>query len=95
MLALAARLASRARAAMMIRLTIVSATVRLLLSHCSSTGRTAPSTIACTSGLFSRSFVCPWNCGSSTKTLSTPITPSRMSSAASVTPRGVRSCVSM
>ena len=55
----AARDASRARAARMMRATICSATVRLELSHCSSAGRTAPSTSDCTSGLFSRSLVCP------------------------------------
>ena len=60
----AARLASRARAARMMRATIDSATVLLVLSQCSSAGRTCESTAAITSGLFSRSFVCPWNCGS-------------------------------
>ena len=34
-----------------------SATVRFELSHCSSTGRTMPSTTDCTSGLFRRSLV--------------------------------------
>ena len=48
-----------------------------------------------TSGLLSRSFVCPWNCGSGMNTLSTPTSPSRMSSAVSVTPFGVSVCVSM
>ena len=68
---------------------------RFEFSQCSSAGRTIESTIAVTSGLFSRSFVCPWNCGSLMNTLSTPIMPSRMSSAVSVTPLGERLCVSM
>ena len=93
--ACAARLASRARAARMMRATIASAIVLLWFSQCSSAGRTIESTIAVTSGLFSRSFVCPWNCGSLMKMLSTPIMPSRMSSAVSVTPFGERLCVSM
>jgi hypothetical protein len=67
----------------------------LWFSQCSSAGRTCPSTAEVTSGLFSRSFVCPWNCGSCTKTLSTATSPSRMSSAVSVTPFGDRLCVSM
>ena len=65
------------------------------LSQCSSAGRTIESTMAVTSGLFRRSFVWPWNCGSLRKMLSTPTTPSRMSSAVSVTPFGERLCVSM
>ena len=68
----AARLASRARAARMMRATIDSATLMLVFSQCSSAGRTCASTADITSGLFSRSFVWPWNCGSSTNTLSTP-----------------------
>ncbi len=40
----AAREASRARAASTMRAMICSATVRFELSHCSSAGRTAPST---------------------------------------------------
>ena len=71
--ACAARLASRARAARMMRATIDSAIVLLWFSQCSSAGRTIESTIAVTSGLFRRSFVCPWNCGSLRKMLSTPM----------------------
>ena len=67
----------------------------LLFSQCSSAGRTKPSTALVTSGLFRRSLVCPWNCGSSMKIESTPVMPSRMSSAVSVTPFGDRLCVSM
>ncbi len=77
------------------RATIDSATLMLWFSQCSSAGRIAPSTADIISGLFSRSLVCPWNCGSAMKTLSTPVSPSRMSSAVSVTPFGVRLCVSM
>ncbi len=62
----AARLASRARAARTMRPTICSASVGFSFSHFSSAGRTAPSTCAATSGLFRRSFVWPWNCGSRT-----------------------------
>jgi hypothetical protein len=40
----AARDASRARAASTMRVTICSATVRFEFSHCSTAGRTAPST---------------------------------------------------
>ena len=69
--------------------------VVLWFSQCSSAGRTIESTMAVTSGLFRRSFVWPWNCGSLMKMLSTPTTPSRMSSAVSVTPFGERLCVSM
>ena len=58
-------------------------------------GRTMPSTADSTSGLFSRSLVCPWNCGSATNTDRMPVVPSRMSSAVSVTPFGDRLCVSM
>ena len=39
----------------------------LWFSQCSSAGRIAPSTAAIISGLFSRSLVCPWNCGSAMK----------------------------
>ena len=77
------------------RATIDSATLMLWFSQCSSAGRIAPSTADIISGLFSRSLVCPWNCGSAMKRLSTPVSPSRMSSAVSVTPFGVRLCVSM
>ena len=91
----AARLAARARAARMMRATIDSATLMLWFSQCSRAGRTSPSTIDVSSGLFSRSLVCPWNCGSGTKTLSTPTRPSRMSSVVSATPFGVRPWVSM
>jgi hypothetical protein len=49
----AARLASRARAARMIRATIASAVVLVWFSQCSSAGRTTESTMAVTSGLFS------------------------------------------
>ena len=91
----AARLASRARAARMILATIDSATLMFVFSQCSSAGRIAESTSAMASGLFRRSFVCPWNCGSWMKTLRTAINPSRMSSAVSVTPFGDRLCVSM
>ena len=91
----AARLASRARAARMMRATIDSATLMLVFSQCSSAGRTCESTADSTSGLFRRSLVCPWNCGSCTKMLSTATSPSRMSSAVSVTPFGDRLCVSM
>ena len=91
----AARLASRARAARMMRATIDSATLMLVFSQCSSAGRTCESTADITSGLLRRSLVCPWNCGSCTKTLSTATRPSRMSSAVSVTPFGDRLCVSM
>ena len=93
--ACAARLASRARAARMIRATIASAIVWFEFSQCSSAGRTIESTIAVISGLLSRSFVWPWNCGSFMNTLRMPTTPSRMSSVVSVTPFGVRLCVSM
>ena len=84
----AARLASRARAARMMRATIDSATLMFVFSQCSSAGRTCESTADITSGLFRRSLVCPWNCGSGTNTLSTATSPSRMSSAVSVTPFG-------
>ena len=47
------------------------------------------------SGLLSLSFVCPWNCGSRTKTDRTPTTPSRMSSAVIFSPLILMSCVSM
>ena len=77
------------------RATIASAIVMLWFSQCSSAGRTTPSTADSSSGLFSRSLVCPWNCGSWMKTLSTPVSPSRMSSAVIVTPLGERLCVSM
>ena len=53
-------------------------------------GRTAPSTCACASGLPSRSLVWPWNCGSCMYIDRMPTTPSRMSSAVSVTPLGAR-----
>ena len=62
----AARDASRARAARMMRATTGSATVLFSLSHFSSAGRTTPSTCPATSGLLSRPLVCPWNCGSTT-----------------------------
>ena len=91
----AARLASRARAARTIRATIASAMLMLWFSQCSRAGRTAPSRTGASSGLFSRSLVCPWNCGSGTKIETTPVSPSRMSSAVRVTPFGVRLCVSM
>ena len=94
-LSCAARLAARARAARMMRATIASAVLRLWFSQCSRAGRTAPSSAGVSSGLFSRSFVWPWNCGSATKMLRTPVNPSRMSSAVRVTPLGVRPCVSM
>ena len=91
----AARLAARARAARMIRATTASATLMLWFSQCSSAGRTSPSTTTISSGLLSRSLVCPWNCGSGTKRLRTPMIPSRMSSVVRVTPFGVSPCVSM
>ena len=91
----AARLASRARADRMTRAMIDSATLMFVFSQCSSAGRTCESTADITSGLFSRSLVWPWNCGSCTNTLSTTTMPSRMSSAVSVTPFGERLCVSM
>ena len=91
----AARLASRARAERMMRATMASAIVRLWFNQCSRAGRTAESTAESTSGLFRRSLVCPWNWGSSMNTESTPVRPSRMSSAVSVTPFGERLCVSM
>ncbi len=53
----AAREAARAREAAMIRAITASATVRLLLSHCSRVARIAPSTEVCVSGLLSRSLV--------------------------------------
>ena len=55
----ATRLASRARAARMTRATIDSATLMLVLSQCSSAGRTVESITDSSSGLFSRSLVCP------------------------------------
>jgi len=60
----AARDASRARAARMMRATMPSAIERPSVSQFSSATRTAPSTSAATSGLLRRSLVCPWNCGS-------------------------------
>ncbi len=91
----AARLASRARAARMMRATTASATLMLWFIQCSSAGRTVESIAESSSGLFSRSLVWPWNCGSARNTLRTPVRPSRMSSAVSVTPFGDRLCVSM
>ena len=93
--ACAARLASRARAERMMRPTIASATLMLWFSQCSRPGRTRPSTAETSSGLFRRSLVWPWNCGSWRNTLTTPVSPSRMSSAVIVTPFGERLCVSM
>ena len=60
----ASRLARRARAASTIRPMIASAIDGLPLSHVSSPGRTIPSTRPVSSGLLSRSLVCPWNMGS-------------------------------
>ena len=57
--ACAARLASRARAARMMRATMASATLMLWFNQCSSAGRTDASTADTSSGLFSLSFVCP------------------------------------
>ena len=48
----------------MMRATIDSATLMLVFSQCSSAGRTCESTADITSGLFRRSLVWPWNCGS-------------------------------
>ena len=93
--ACAARDASLARAARMMRATTASAIVLLSLSHFSTAGRMTLSIWPCVSGLLSRSLVCPWNCGSTTYAESTHTMPSRMSSAVRVTPLGVRSCVSM
>jgi hypothetical protein len=58
---LAARLASRARAAATMRATMDSAIDELSSSHCSRAVRTTLSTCAVTSGLLRRSLVCPWN----------------------------------
>ena len=90
----AARDASRARAASTTRFAMRSAAVGDWFSQRSSSIRTAVSTGARTSGLLSRSFVCPWNCGFSRNTLRIASTPSRMSSAAIVTPRGISEWVS-
>ena len=60
----AAREASRALAARMMRSTMVVPAVRFWCRKFSSAGRMALSTSACASGLPSRSLVCPWNCGS-------------------------------
>ncbi len=84
----ASRRASRARAARIARATIASPALPFSSSHCSSAGRTTPSTAGAASGLFRRSFVWPWNCGSGRYTETTATTPSRMSSAVKVTPLG-------
>ncbi len=80
---------------MTIRPTIWSATVMLPLSQASRPERTKLSTTPAISGLFSLSFVCPWNIGSRTKTLSTPTMPSRMSSLVISSLPTLRSWVSM
>ena len=90
----AARDAALARADAMMRATIDSATVRLLLSHCSRAARIALSTVVWTSGLFKRSFVWPWNCGSEIKTDRIATKPSRISSCPTLTPLGIKLCVS-
>jgi hypothetical protein len=79
----------------MIRATIASAALMFWLSQCSRAGRTVESTADGSSGLFRRSFVWPWNCGSWTNTLRIPTRPSRMSSAVMLTPFGERPWVSM
>ena len=91
----ASRDASRARAAITIRDTILSDADMFELSQPSRAGRTKLSTPAVSSGLLSFSLVCPWNIGSRTKTLRMPTIPSRMSSAVMVTPLSGTSCVSM
>jgi hypothetical protein len=90
----AARLASRARAARMMRATIASATLMLWFSQCSSAGRTA-SRRRQHLGVVQPVLGLPLELRLLMNTLSTPTTPSRMSSAVSVTPFGDRLCVSM
>ena len=77
----AARLASRALAARMIRPTMASAALLLVFSQVSSWVRANPSTADSMSALFSRCLVWPSNSGFRTNTLSTATMPSRMSSA--------------
>ena len=60
----AAREASRALAARAIRSTMAAPADLFSSRKVSSAGRMALSTWFCTSGLPSRSLVCPWNCGS-------------------------------
>ena len=91
----ASRDASRALADNTIRPTMASAAEVLLFSQVSRAGRTNDSTTAVSSGLLSRSLVCPWNIGSRTNTLRMPTIPSRTSSAVISSPLTLISWVAM
>ena len=91
----AARDASLARAARMMRATTASAMVLFSFRYCSSAGRMRPSIMLAASALLRRSLVWPWNCGLVRYRDRIAQMPSRMSSAESVTPLGVSSCVEM
>ena len=64
-------------------------------SHSSSAGRTKLETSRTASREFSRSLICPWNCGSSTLAESTYEARANTSSGSSFTPFGCRLCSSM